>query len=169
MIHLHEIDTEGAGILRKEILIPEGSYEGIAFSFGVPADLNEMDYVPGRYIPPHPLSDETMVKPGKGYKFMVFSGQTAAQPDGILNDKVEYEIYGDNLFQTERVFTFQTPIEISELKDARIDVVIDIKEFLDGNPPIIDIIQQSKTTELNMRVLGGKLMRNLKSTLQVGP
>ncbi len=166
LIHLDEISSEDGGVLRLENSIPEGEYVGLAISYGVPADLNQTEYRPGQYGPGHPLSDETMVKPGKGYKFMVFSGQTAAQPDGILNDKVDYEIYGNNLFQQERIF--QIPIEISELKDARIDVKIDIKDFLDKNPPPIDILQQSKTTESNMRIFGGKLMRNLKTTMNIG-
>lgn len=166
LIHFDEINTlesAEAGIFRKEISIPEGQYEGFALSFGVPPDLNE--YVPGKYLADHPLSDELMVKPGKGYKFMVFSGLTDAELDGNINDRIEYEIYGNNLFQTERVY--QTPIEISELKDARIEVVIDIKDLLDKNPPRIDIIQQSQTTETNMRTLGGKLMKNLRSNLNV--
>lgn len=166
LIHLEEISSEEGGVIRSETLIPEGEYVGLAISFGVPAELNQLEFRPGQYGPGHPLSDESMVKPGKGYKFMIFSGETAAQPDGILNDKVEYEIYGNTLFQQERIF--ETQIEISELQDARIEVEIDIKDFLDQNPPPIDIHQQSKTTESNMRTLGGKLMRNLKSTMEVG-
>ena len=169
LIKLGELNTPqlvSNGININKFLIPEGEYEGISFSFGVPLELNGKTFKPGKYAGDHPLNHEEMVKPGKGYKFLVFSGYTDAQLDGRLNDIIDYEVFGDNLFLNERVY--RVPIEISELRTEKIEVVIDIKDFLEGSqPPPIDVIQQSKTTSQNLSLLGSKLMKNLRTTLSI--
>lgn len=121
--------------------VPAGSYTGIKFGIGVPAEWNTGED-PAQYESSNPLSVQSSQGMfwtwNSGYIFLKFEGKTALDGDASnMTDSYAFHIGTDNYYRTvtlDKIFT------IGE-DDAVVDVAVNCAEFLEGNGDTIDLEQ----------------------------
>lgn len=127
--------------------VPEGEYDKISFSFGVPADLNAK--APGDYPSSNPLSSPAEYwAPWRSYIFMKLEGQIDLNFDGEKEEPFAIHTGADQAFRT-----VELPINVSFAHDKNneINIIIDVSKFFQGSGKVYDIRSGGQThSELSL-------------------
>ena len=118
--------TEGYTITTDHL--PEGSYDGISFGIGVPADIN--DSTPNQYASSHPLSKTSYYWTAwHSYIFLKVEGTLDTLGTGSFDTGFAYHTGTDALY---RLLESNVPIDIRDGQNTDIHIAIDYKDLLEG-------------------------------------
>lgn len=108
--------------------VPTGSYDGIRFGVGVPADVNAKK--PADFPSSNPLSNTAYYwTPWNSYIFMKTEGRLDTLGNGTTDLGFALHTGSDALY---RILDANIPLSIEEGIETNLDVVIDYKKVLQG-------------------------------------
>ena len=139
--------------------IPSGTYEGIQFGIGVPADLNTQ--VPADFPSTNPLSRTGYYwEAWSSYIFMKVEGKMDTDTTGDFETSFALHTGSDNLYRT---LDFPLAITIEDGKNLDLDVILDYEKILEG----INIPEnpQNHNPEDTVQIL--KIVNNLQTAVSV--
>jgi hypothetical protein len=127
--------------------VPAGTYDGIQFGVGVPADINQKK--PADFPSSNPLSNTGYYWiPWNSYIFMKTEGRLDTLGNGALDLGFALHTGSDPLY---RILEGSVPLTVEDGKTTNLDIVLDYKKLLEGidiktspqnhNPEDIAIIQ----------------------------
>ena len=137
--------------------IPEGTYDGISFGIGVPADENSK--VPADFPSSSPLSFTSYYWiPWNSYIFMKIEGRMDTNSSGDFETNFALHTGSNDLF---RILESQFPLTITEGEDKELNVVFDYGILLEG----IDIAgnPQNHNPEDSIQIL--QIVNNLQNAI----
>ena len=118
-------DEEAAeGKNSSPAVVPPGTYDGIAFGFGVSPGLNAT--IPPDYPLTHPLGENYWEAAGS-YIFFKFEGNVDLEPNGDFSDKLTFHVGGNDNY---RQLAFDKPITVEDEKETTLQFNIDLRKIL---------------------------------------
>lgn len=125
--HVGNNAVNGYSLIIKDI--EPGSFKGIQFGFGVPADLNSK--APNEYPSSHVLSSSANYWTSwKSYIFTRTEGKIDQDNDGSLEDTFTLHCGGDNAYFS---FAGSKNFQITEGETTKIEIILDMEKYFNGN------------------------------------
>lgn len=138
--------------------IPEGNYNGLRFSIGVPADLNAM--VPADFSSSHPLSRTGYYwQAWESYIFMKIEGNLDSALPGSFETPFAYHTGSNELFRTFEIIGPAIQIDADEVEEGAL--LFDYKDVLEG----LDILANPQNHNPQDTVQINRIVNNLSSSI----
>jgi len=140
-----DINAASAGKSLQIDDVPQGTYTGISFKLGVPADVNGTS--PADYDPLTPLGNASEYWAGwESYVFHKIEGQIDEDGDGETDTSVALHMGSDDALRTINI---QLPIDISEDQET-IQINFDLLDILSINNSFFDFRETKQIHSLEV-------------------
>jgi hypothetical protein len=152
-----DIESSNAGFKFLIDSVKVGSYSGLSFNIGVPADMNSQR--PSDFPAGHPLSDIAEYwEAWNSFIFLKTEGRMDTDQDGEHELSFALHIGSDSAF---RQISLSKAIDVAENQTSTCEIFIDLKDvfLLPGNE--YDIQAQPQIHRLDQLPAGLKLLDNL--------
>ncbi|MCH2213895.1 MAG: hypothetical protein MK086_01875 [Flavobacteriales bacterium] len=150
-----------------EFTVPNGSYVGVRYDLGVPADMNgvdDQDFSTAQYPAGHPLNEQTTQmywQLSAGYKFFSFEGRYDTQPNtDVLPNSFIFHTGHDVLYR--EVGFFSKDMDLSSGGNGLFEFAVDVDSIFVTSGDVIDLaVFDSFHGSLDLIDQGEKIANNM--------